>query len=345
MQILVLQIKRIGDAILTAPALGALRKWLPDAHLTLVLPGAAAGLAPAYAMVDEVLTYAPRAAARRCWRKVLFTKYDAVIDFTGTDRSALLALATRAAIRMAYTKDTKNGLRRRAYTHICDASVRDLHTIDLHHALVEGLMQALQMPLSARPADWGHLKLPSDLAAPAIPSPYAVVHPGTAREEKYWPAENWAQAIGHLRDHHQLPVVLTGADDPYEIRHLAEIESQTNVHANIAGQLNLLQLAAVIQNARIVLGVDSAAMHLAAAFQRPQIALFGPTNPYHWRARHPQSLVLMAGEEEDPPLPRPQHQKAPMSELSPERACRAMDSLLSSAASESPLASHPGLES
>lgn len=344
MQILVLQIKRIGDAILTAPALGALRTRLPDAHLTLVLQGAAAGLAPAYAMVDEVLTYAPGAAARQCWRKVLLAKYDAVIDFTGTDRSALMALATRAAIRIAYTKDTKNWLRRRAYTHLCDASVRDLHTIDLHHALVERLVQALQMPLSARPADGGHLQLPTDLALPALPCPYAVVHPGTAREEKYWPAENWMEVIRHLREQHQLPIVLTGSDDAYEMKHLAAIESLTGVHANLSGQLNLLQLAAVIQNSRIVLGVDSAAMHLAAAFQRPQLALFGPTNPYHWRARHAQSMVLTAGED-DTALPRPRHEKAPMSELSPERVCKAVDSLLSSAASPSPLASHSGLES
>jgi ADP-heptose:LPS heptosyltransferase len=41
-----------------------------------------------------------------------------------------------------------------------------------------------------------------------------------------------------------------------------------------------------------MVGVDSMAMHLAAMFERPQVALFGPTNPFHWRPRHDRALVL-----------------------------------------------------
>lgn len=327
-RLLILQLKRIGDAILTAPALGALRASLPDAHLTLMLAGPAAQLGRGFGMVDEVLTYGA-GSSTRCWRKALFSKYDAVLDFSGTDRSAALALATRAAVRTGYEKDGKNWLRRKAYTHLSDASVRELHTIDFHHALVTTGLKALGISNGSSVADAGHLKIPPDLAPAGLPEPYVVVHPGTAREEKYWPSERWIEVIQHVGENYQLPVIVTGASDPREILHIQEIEAATNLHANYAGQLTLLQLSSVLSNARLVLGVDSAAMHLAAAFQRPQVALFGPTNPFHWHPRHPQAITLTAGVPSGPPL-TPRHPKNPMTDLSHARVIEAVDSLLSS---------------
>lgn len=341
MRLLVLQLKRIGDAILTAPALGALRAQLPDAHISLALAGPAAGLARAFPMVNETLTYASGRPARQCWKQALFGKFDAVLDFTGSDRSAALTLLSRAPVRVGYVKDAKNWMRRRAYNHQSDASVRELHTIDLHHALVAVALKALGKEPAGEMPDAGNLTIPPDLAPPALPSPYIVVHPGTAREEKYWPAERWVDVIRHLQDVHQIPVVLTGATDPMEKKHLAEIEAGVTVLENFAGQLSLLELASVIQHARLVLGVDSAAMHLAAAFKRPQIALFGPTNPFHWRPRHDRAVLLLAGTTESGPL-TPRHAKFPMNLLPSAWVTQAADSLLSSPDFDSSLASPIG---
>jgi ADP-heptose:LPS heptosyltransferase len=55
MKILLLQLKRIGDLILTTPAIAALRKNYPDAHITLVVSNECAELLPALANVDRVL--------------------------------------------------------------------------------------------------------------------------------------------------------------------------------------------------------------------------------------------------------------------------------------------------
>ena len=145
MRILVLQLKRIGDAILTAPAMGALRQALPDAEITLVLAGAAASMGRAFAMADQTLTYGAGKPARQCWRNSLLGRYDAVLDFSGTDRSAALTAISRAKFRVAYAKDAKNWLRKRAYNVLSDASVRNLHTIDLHHALVTRLLEEMQI--------------------------------------------------------------------------------------------------------------------------------------------------------------------------------------------------------
>ena len=74
---------------------------------------------------------------------------------------------------------------------------------------------------------------------------------------------------------------------------------------------------------------DTAAVHLAAAFQRPQVALFGPTNPFHWRPRHERAAVISAAKP-DAPLTNfdPRMKGAPMDRISTAVVCRAIDALL-----------------
>src|SRR5207302_347407 len=144
-------------------------------------------------------------------------------------------------------------------------------------------------------------------------------HPGTARPEKYWLPERWAEVMTWCERELQIPCVISGSSDPVEQQHIGKIKSALAAKSqrarDLSGRLDLLTLAALTQNAQLVLSVDSAPMHLAAAFQTPQVALFGPTNPFHWQPRHPNAVVILAGA----PLLKPQHEGAPMSEIVAQR--------------------------
>lgn len=321
MRLLCLQLKRIGDAILTAPALTALREAHPLAHLTLILHGPSGGLGPALAAADEVLVYAPGRPNLALWSRIITGGWAACYDFTGTDRSAVMARMSRAGRVFGYRAFVeKRAWRTDGYTDLSGASVRDLPTIDFHLALT-----GLPMP-----EDTG-FEIPTGKRAqvPGLPAAeFIVVHPGTARPEKFWPAERWAEVIGRL----PLPVVLTGARDPDERAHLDAIKAALGsagptVHDQ-SGSLTLLQLAAAIARARLVLSVDSAAMHLAAMARRPQVALFGPTNPFHWGPRHPDARVVLASGEPAGTI-GPRHTAAPMDALSTGTVLAAIDELLS----------------
>jgi ADP-heptose:LPS heptosyltransferase len=61
---------------------------------------------------------------------------------------------------------------------------------------------------------------------------------------------------------------------------------------DLSGKMDLLALAALIARARLLVTVDSAPVHLAAACATPQVALFGPTNPFHWRPRESPAFIL-----------------------------------------------------
>ena len=285
--VLLLQLKRIGDAILTAPATAALRSAFPGASQTMVLSGAAGALAETFPLVDEVLCYQPGKLNVRIWKQLITRPFDLCLDFSGTDRSALMARCSGAPVRVGYRKFSSKPWRSKAFTRLSEASVRELHTIDFHRALVQevagsgGIETGEQTGFAAK--DPG--TVPADFDLPT--EPFAVVHPGSARPEKYWPAGRWAEVIFHLSERHGLPCVVTGAGDPAEMGHLDEIRRNCPVgYLDLSGRLSLVDLAGVIGRSTIALGVDSAAMHLAAMQACRQVVLFGPTNPFHWRPRH-----------------------------------------------------------
>lgn len=289
---LVLQLKRIGDAVLTAPVLGALRTAFPDRPITLVLVGAAGGLGPLFSMVDEVLVWHPGKLNCGLLHRVRELRPEVVLDYTGTDRSAMLGLISGAPVRAGYQKFISGPFRRLAWPLECSASVRENHTIDFHNALPAAAGLTLP-PVS----DDGHLHLPDDLRLPPLPDRYILIHPGTAREEKFWPPANWSALVNDFRARQQIPIVITGGDWDFERAQTDAILSGTHPPVtDLRGQLSLTQLAGVIAGARLAITVDTAALHLAAAFRVPQIALFGPTNPWHWAPRHPAAIVLQAGQ-------------------------------------------------
>ncbi len=298
-RVLLLQMKRIGDFILTAPAVAALRAAKPDAEIVAVVPSMVAEIATCIAAVDRVHAYRPRSLNLGVWAAIASGPWDACVDFAGTDRTALMSRLSRATVRVGYKKFADSASKALAYTQLCEASVRDLHTVEFHLELVRALVgNAIAAPspaFSLPPASdaWAR----GALSAAGIRSAYAVVHPGTAREEKLWNAGRWAEVIAHISKEEGLKVLLTGSNEGIERAHLAELRSALRVPVvDLAGELSLLQTAAVIHGAELVLGVDSMAMHLASMFRRPQVVLFGPTNPFHWRPTHERAAVVMAGQ-------------------------------------------------
>lgn len=325
MRILALQLKRIGDLALTTPALHAMKAT--GAHVTLVTVENSAALVPMMtASVDEALVYHTRDGRNRgLWRKIWRGGFDGCVDFTGRDRSALMTLFSGAAKRTTADSLLRHSAWRRwCYNAVSTAPVRSRHTVDHYLDFLAPLGLSLDNISATAPV----LHLPDDfqtraaslLAAGGIGAmeQFVVIHPGTARTEKYWVPERWAEVMAFCQRRLGRRCVLTGGrHDPEEQAHLAAIRAALAAEGenclDLAGQLDLSTLTAVLARASLVLGVDSGPMHLAAAFPRPQIVLFGPTNPFHWRPRHPHAFVLRAGHG-DLPL-RQFHERSPGTSL------------------------------
>src|SRR4051812_21148042 len=108
MRILLVRLRQIGDVVFTTPAVHALRRRFPDAHLTYIVEPAAAAVVAHNPHLDEVIV-APRAKGLRGFlgdlalgRRLRRERYDVAIDFHGGPRASLLTWLSRAPQRIGY---------------------------------------------------------------------------------------------------------------------------------------------------------------------------------------------------------------------------------------------------
>jgi heptosyltransferase III len=330
MRILLLQLKRIGDLILTTPAVAALRERFPQAHVTIVVSSECADLLPAISDVDRILMARRNLGDLALFLAVAGKKFDHCIDFTRNDRSAFLAFLSRARKRIvSYRVRDQSKSRARLYTDFVDVRMRDLHTIDYNLSLLEPLgIRDVSCPLHLRLPQWAHEKADALRRAWNVSKHYVVLHPGSARQEKLWEAARWAQVIERFGRDDDFDLVLTSGASKHEQAHIAAIKNETKI-IDLSGKTDLLTLAALIGQARLLVTVDSAPMHLAAATHTPQVILFGPTNPFHWRPRESPALILQGNSPEPVTEFSPVQSRLPMSQISTEAVISAMDLLLS----------------
>jgi predicted lipopolysaccharide heptosyltransferase III len=341
--ILLIQLKRIGDLILTTPAISAIRQTFPDAKLTLMASREGAVLAPAITGVDNILVVRRDLSDLSRFYSVFKSRFDYCIDFTRNDRSAFLAFLSGAQKRIvSYRVKRRSRFRRGAYNEFVPQRLHDMHTIDYNLSLLEPLgINGISPPVQ--------LSLPPDASEKAealrrqlrIEEPFVIFHPGSARAEKFWPPDCWAEVILHATGQAGFNAVLTGGTSITERAHLAEIESKlpephslSHSIIDLSGKIDLLTLACLIAQARLVVTVDTASMHLAAATRTPQVVLFGPTNPFHWYPRDSPALILQG----ESPVPIrefvPKQPRLPMKLISTQAVIGAMNALLSTPAAQ-----------
>jgi predicted lipopolysaccharide heptosyltransferase III len=330
LKILLLQLKRIGDLILTTPAITALRERFPDAELTIVISSECADLVPAISGADRILMARRNLSDLAAFLTIAGKKFDYCIDFTRNDRSAFLTFLSKARKRIvSYRVRDQSKRRARLYTDFVGVRMRDLHTIDYNLSLLEPLgIRSVSFPL--------HLQLPQSAHEKAdalrrnwnVSKPYIVLHPGSARREKLWDAGRWARVIERFGRDNDLDLILTSGASKHEQTHIAAIKNETKI-IDLSGKTDLLTLAALISQARLLVTVDSAPMHLAATTRTPQVILFGPTNPFHWRPRESPAIILHGKTAEPVTEFSPVQPRLPMSQISTEAVISAMNSLLS----------------
>jgi ADP-heptose:LPS heptosyltransferase len=140
-----------------------------------------------------------------------------------------------------------------------------------------------------------------EAAAPAWARGATVLHPGAASAARRWPAGRWATLARAEREAGRT-VLLTGSGAEAELARTIANEADLDPGCAIAGSVDLLDLAALLTVAGVVVCGDTGVAHLATALGVRSVLLFGPTPPRLWgpppgRRRH---RVLWAGQSGDP---------------------------------------------
>jgi len=306
-RILVLRLERIGDLMMSLPALHTLRQLAPQAQIDLVTGSWNEPMARLIAGIDRIETIdarwlsrgagglAPAALVRRAWAWRRHG-YDVAINLEGDIRSNLL-LALSGARWMAgfdmagggpvlddaaeFTlgeHTATNGVTLVA-TALGEAPTPRGPRVGTAREAASALPRAgLLLPAEARERAERLLPLEARRTSPLIG-----IQVGAGRLVKQWPAERLAAVAARLMSEFNATIVLTGAQEDRTTADAlrANLPESTGV-IDLVGALDLVTLAAVLARLSLLITPDTGPMHIAAVVDTPVVAIFGPASPERW---------------------------------------------------------------
>jgi len=227
-----------------------------------------------------------RRSAARAVREISEIGYDVAIDLYPYFPNAGRVLSNASVpTRIGYTSGGGGPL----YTHSVAWTDTSRHTVEQHLVLMRGFLPRLPLvspgydlpPLGSAAAARGRRSL-EQLGVDA--GGYIVLHPGAGNARKQWPSSRWRELIDHLRRSATgLRIVLTGYG-PADAASIEEIRAGDESLVSACDKTSWDELRFLLGNAALVIGVDSLAVHLAAASGAPCIAIMAATSdPAHWR--------------------------------------------------------------
>ncbi|MGB0581849.1 MAG: glycosyltransferase family 9 protein, partial [Limisphaerales bacterium] len=274
--------------------ISAVRQRYPDAEVWVVVRRGCEGILSGCPAIDRLLTApAVERSLRSRWDWVLNLKlcrelrrkpFDSVFELSDGDRGRWLGAVCRSKHRC-----TNGGgwpisrFWRFFFDQVAGVKPLEVHAVEKDYKTVKQFL----------PLEGGIPKLSfsPDRTQPWAPADgiddFAFLHPATRWLRKRWPEEHWLE-LGRSLLQRVSRLVVSCGPDPEEIEATSRLCEQLGPKAIFTGgALAWPQLAGLLHRARLFVGVDTAAMHLAAACQCPTAAIFGPSVPWIW---HPWSV-------------------------------------------------------
>lgn len=311
--------------LLTTPAIGALRRRFPDAHLAYLVEPAAEPIVRRNPHLDAILV----AERPRGWRRAAYdlalarrlraARFDVAIDFHGGPRSAWLTLATGAPVRIGYARPGRGWVYtdRQPWSR---ALVPPRHSVlaqwDLVAPLGIGPPDPAAQPMEMAEDPAAAARVAARLAAHGVPAdaPLVVLHVSAGNPFRRWPRSSFAALAAALAADDACRRVIVTAG-PSEAGAADAVAEEAAAQAGAAGarivrcgEFDLAELRALVGRAALFVGGDSGPLHVAATTRTPVVAIFGPTLPERslpWRDPRVPSIAVDVG-----PLPcRPCHQR------------------------------------
>lgn len=315
-RILVIKLRHHGDMLLITPLIHALKRQYPAAEVDVLLYEETREMLSANSDIHQIH------GIDRKWKKqgaayhlkqewaLLSTlrkrRYDLVLNLADQWRSAIITAFTGAKVRVGFDFAKRSGpLWRKSHTLFAPTAQHSRqHTVEQNLSI----LQPLGLDFHNVPAQMGYTVEDWHRCETLLPDEfrgnYLVIQPTSRWFFKCWSEEKMSELINALSAQGHA-IVLTSGPDNKELKMIETIMAgcpTARLHS-LAGKLTLRQLAALIDHARLFIGVDSVPMHMAAAVNTPLVALFGPSKLTFWRPWQAQGDVIWAGDYG--PLPDP----------------------------------------
>ena len=292
----------VGDSLMTIPALRALRRVLPDAHITLVIRPGTKGIFSEADFIDEILVYDRKnafsiVAQVREWKR---RKFDLAVLFQNAFEAALIPFLAGVPLRLGYATESRQAL----LTHPLPLPQwrHDRHEVFYYLYLVTALEQMLfgrsiiceaEPDASIQISEARKAQAAELLRAYGVSEEDAVVAicPGSINSRaKRWPAESYALLADRLIESKRRVLFIGSKDETDVSEDVTRRMRQKPIV--LTGKTTLDQITAVLDRADLIVTNDTGPAHIGAALGRPTIVIFGPTNPLTTRPFAPEAVIL-----------------------------------------------------
>jgi heptosyltransferase-1 len=262
-RILIVRLGAMGDIIHTLPAAASLRASFPEARISWAVEPRWTALLEDNPHIDRVVAVRRDAAHFfESLRELRAERYGLAIDFQGLIKSAIVARLSGAARLLGYgSGEARERAATLFYSETAEAPAA--HVVDKRLDLA----RAAGATKIARA-----FPLPRGRAEGELPSgDFVLASPLAGWGSKQWPREYYRDLAALLREGLGTPLVINGP--PNAADELRAVEGAVPHISGIAGLIH------ATRRATAVVGVDSGPLHLAAALEKPGVAIFGPTDP------------------------------------------------------------------
>lgn len=286
-RLLIIKLSALGDIVHALPVSAALGEAFPHVEITWAVEETFAPLIAGNPYVASILCL-PAISGRelrslgfhrryvRRLRDIRGQRFDLSLDLQGLAKSALVAAATGAPVRLGYHYQREGA---GIVTRPIPPQPESFHVVDQYldvarflGASADPVRFPFHIPRTAR------LSVAQMLVESGVPAgrPYISVNPASGIAIKQWRPERFAALLDELNYRLGMPTVLVTANMlvAAEVRRTAR-----RPFADLSGKTDLKQLAAALEGSAVHICGDTGSGHLASALGRPVISLIGPTDP------------------------------------------------------------------
>ena len=283
----------VGDAVLSVPAIKAVRARFPHSKITLMVRPWVGGLFRSASFIDEVWLR-PRPRLREWFgavREVRQREFDLALLLPNSFESALTVFAAGVPVRAGYATDGRGFL----LTERVDRPIENRHQVTYYLDLIRSVFGVVEEPTteivaSEAERDGARQLLESEGLGPE--ARLLVLNPGAAfGSAKRWHEDRFAQVADKIVEEFQLQTVVVGSASETPI---ADRIRNRMKHPAVAltGRTDLETLLGVLSLASLMITNDSGPMHMAAALGIPTVAIFGSTDAEVTRPSGPWTHVV-----------------------------------------------------
>ena len=286
-RILVVKLRSIGDTVLATPSLHALRRFLPDARIDILLETWVAPLLEGHPDVDNVISVGRGTFDRlKVAGRLARGGYDVAFNLHGGTTATFFTAASLAKHRVGFANYQYSFL----YNHLLSSPLDFWNQKFTHSAEQQlALLGFVGIPVKDKPKSLlkitksAEIAINEKLAKSKIQNPkskIALIHPVAAFDTKQWATANFARIAEFLSGKGFQTVAVATKNEREVLENLKQIST---VPILAFDDLTLPEITALASRAKIFIGNDSGVAHIAAAVGTPSVVIFGSSNINHWR--------------------------------------------------------------